>query len=399
MGYFTRIVGFLTGLLLVASSIQATDDKVKIGLITSLSGPLAVYGKQTQAGFEMGLEYATKGTMKVLGKEIEVITRDTQMKPDIGKQALTGLYLDEKVDIAVGPVSSSVAIAMLPVAEKLKKLLLVEGAVGSSITGKYWNRYVFRTSRNAYHDGIANAMARVKKGTHVMLLAQNYAYGKDLEEAYSLGVKNMGGIWHGAELLPFSTKNFTATANRMFQKMKHLKGEKLIYIAWAGSGDPVGKIMRMRPERYGIQVYAPGNILSALKAFKKLEGMEGATYYYYKIPKNPMNDWLVKEHMKRFQTPPDFFTAGGMAAASAIVKAFQEAGTTDTESLIKSMEGMKFDSPKGVMQFRKEDHQALQSMYHFVSRNFDGVDYGVPVLVKEFGIDDMDIPVKNQPNR
>ena len=78
-----------------------------------------------------------------------------------------------------------------------------------------------------------------------------------------------------------------------------------------------------------------------------------------------MNDWLVAEHQKRFNAPPDFFTAGGFAAASAVVAALQKAGSTDTEKLIAAMEGMTFDTPKGKMTFRKEDHQALQDMYHF----------------------------------
>ena len=83
------------------------------------------------------------------------------------------------------------------------------------------------------------------------------------------------------------------------------------------------------------------------------------------FPKNPMNDWLVAEHQKRFNAPPDFFTAGGFAAASAAVAALEKAGGTDTEKLIAAMEGMTFDTPKGQMTFRKEDHQALQVMYHF----------------------------------
>ena len=78
-----------------------------------------------------------------------------------------------------------------------------------------------------------------------------------------------------------------------------------------------------------------------------------------------MNDWLVAEHKKRFNAPPDFFTAGGMAAAMAVVDAVKKAKSTDTEKLIAAMEGMDFDTPKGKMTFRKEDHQALQSMYAF----------------------------------
>jgi branched-chain amino acid transport system substrate-binding protein len=78
-----------------------------------------------------------------------------------------------------------------------------------------------------------------------------------------------------------------------------------------------------------------------------------------------MNDWLVAEHEKRYGMPPDFFTCGGMAAAVAIVDAIKKAGGTDTEKLISAMEGMSFETPKGRMTFRKEDHQAMQDMFEF----------------------------------
>ena len=78
-----------------------------------------------------------------------------------------------------------------------------------------------------------------------------------------------------------------------------------------------------------------------------------------------MNDWLKAEYQKRYNAPPDFFVAGGFAAASAVETALQKAGSTDTEKLIAAMEGMSFDTPKGTMTFRKEDHQALQDMYHW----------------------------------
>lgn len=52
--------------------------------------------------------------------------------------------------------------------------------------------------------------------------------------------------------------------------------------------------------------------------------MEGATYYYYEIPQNPVNEWLVKTHFERFDSPPDFFTAGGMASGMAIVEAIKK---------------------------------------------------------------------------
>ena len=124
--------------------------------------------------------------------------------------------------------------------------------------------------------------------------------------------------------------------------------------------------------------------------------MEGATYYYHDIPQNDVNKWLVAEHQKRFNAPPDFFTAGGFAAAMAAVTAVQKAKSTDTEKLIAAMEGMEFDTPKGKMVFRKEDHQALQSMYHFKIKADPAVAWGIPELVRELKIEDMQVPIQNK---
>src|SRR5205085_6113102 len=111
-------------------------------------------------------------------------------------------------------------------------------------------------------------------------------------------------------------------------------------------------------------------------------------------PKNKVNDWLVAEHKKRFDSPPDFFTAGGMAAAMAVVEALKRAGSTDTEKLIATMEGMAFDTPKGRMAFRKEDHQAMQSMYHFKIKVDPHAAWAIPQLVREIKPAEMKVPIR-----
>ena len=104
----------------------------------------------------------------------------------------------------------------------------------------------------------------------------------------------------------------------------------------------------------------------------------------------------MTEHQKRFNAPPDFFTAGGFAAAMAAVTAVQKAKSTDTEKLIAAMEGMEFDTPKGKMIFRKEDHQALQSMYHFRVKVNPDLAWAENELVRELKIEDMTIPIRNK---
>ncbi len=382
--------------LMAASTLGASAEDIKIAHVYGKTGALEAYAKQSHTGLMMGLEYATDGTMEIDGRKIVVIEKDTQLKPDIAKGALAEAYGDDEVDVAVGPVSSGVALAMLPVAEEYEKILIVEPAVADSITGANWNRYIFRTSRNSSQDAIANAVALGQEGVSIATLAQDYAFGRDGVAAFKEALEGTGANLVFEEYAPTDTKDFTANAQRIFDALKDEPGRKFLFVIWAGGGNPISKIKAMEPERFGVEIATGGNILAAMKAYKDLPGMEGATYYYHEIPQNAVNDWLVAEHQKRFNSPPDFFTAGGMTAGLAIVEAIKKAGSTDTEDLIAAMEGMEFETPKGKMMFRPEDHQALQSMYHFKIKVDPDVEWGIPELVRELTIEDMNIPVRNQ---
>ena len=372
---------------------MAASGEIRIAHIYSKTGPLEAYGKQTQTGLMMGLEYATGGSMMVNGKKIVVLEKDDQGKPDLGKTLLAAAYGDDKVDLAVGPTASPVALAMLPVAEEYKKILLVEPAVADSITGDKWNKYIFRTGRNSSQDAIANAVALDKPGVNIVTMAQDSAFGKDGVKAFREALKHAKLVHE--EYLPPATTDFTAGGQRMIDKLKDLPGRKVIFIIWAG-GNPF-KIADMDLKRHGIEIATGGNILPAMTAYKQFPGMEGAAYYYFGIPKNPVNQALVAQHYKQFQSPPDFFTAGGFSAAMAIVTALKKTnGETATATLIKTMEGMSFDTPKGKMTFRKEDHQAMQSMYHFRIKVDPAFSWGVPELVREIKPEEMNVPIRNR---
>ena len=369
------------------------DKQIKIAHIYSKTGPLEAYGKQTATGFLMGLDYATGGTMAVAGKKIVVIEKDDQGKPDLGKSLLAAAYGDDKVDLAVGPTASPVALAMLPVAEEYKKILLVEPAVADSITGDKWNKYIFRTGRNSSQDAIANAVALDKAGVTLATLAQDSAFGRDGVKAFRESIKKAKLVHE--EFLPPATTDFTAGAQRLIDKLKDQPGRKVIFIIWAG-GNPF-KIADMDLKRYNIEIATGGNILPAMTAYKQFPGMEGAAYYYFGMPKNPVNDAMVAQHYKQFKSPPDFFTAGGFSAAMAVVTALKKSnGDASANTLIKTMEGMSFETPKGKMTFRKEDHQAMQSMYHFKIKVDPAFAWGVPELVHEIKAEEMNIPIRNK---
>jgi len=391
-------VAGLLGAGVLAAGPAAAQQPLKIALIYSKTGPLEAYARQTEAGFMLGLEYATKGTMMLDGRKIEVILKDDQFKPDMAKTALEQAYGDDKVDLAVGTTGSSGALAMLPIAEEYKKVLIVEPAVADQITGANWNRYIFRTARNSSQDALAAAATLKDENITIATLAQDNAFGKDgiasLKEAL-VAVGSKAKVVH-EEYTPAQTTDFTAPGQRLFDALKDKPGRKIIAVVWAGA-HPLPKLMDLKPERYKIEIAPGGNLLPVMAGWKQFPGLEGAIYYYWGFPKNPVNDWLVTEYKKKNNgAPPDFFVAGGMSAALAAVAAVKKAGGTDTEKLIAAMEGMSFETPKGTMTFRKEDHQALQVMYQWRMKQNPPDNYDLLDLVREIPADEMKLPIKNK---
>jgi branched-chain amino acid transport system substrate-binding protein len=384
----------ITCLLLCSTGLAGAAD-VKIALIAGKTGALEAYAKETETGFMMGLEYLTGGKMAINGRAIKVIVKDDQGKPDLGRTLLAEAYGDDKVDIAVGTTSSGSAIAMLPVAKEYKKVLVIEPAVADAITGDKWNRYIFRTARSSMQDAMA-AASTLKEGS-VGFLAQDYAFGRDAVAAGKQALAATGSkakVVH-EEYAPANTTDFTAPAQRLFDALKNQPQPRLLQIVWAGP-NPMNKLADMKPERYGVTLAPGGNILPILKTWKSFAGTQGTIYYYYAFPKNKMNDWFVSEYRKRHKTPPDMFTAGGFAAASAVYTALSKVPGAESEKLVAAMEGMDFDTPKGKMTFRKEDHQALQTMYHFRIKKEQKDEWDLLELVREIPVADMPLPVRNK---
>src|SRR5574337_694117 len=374
-----------------SAPVLAQTKEVRICHVHSMTGPLEAYGKQTQTGLMLGLNYATGGSMTVAGKKLVVIEKDDQGKPDLGKSLLAAGYSDDKCDLAVGPTSSAVALAMLPVAEEYKKILIVEPAVADSITGDKWNKYIFRTARNSSQDAISNAVVADVPGLSIGILAQDYAFGRDGVKAFKEALKK-AKIVH-EEYLPPATTDFTAGIQRLVDALNDRPGRKVISVVWAGAVTPFGALANAElKKRFGIEVASGRNILPAMVDYKRFPGMEGATYYYFGIPKNPVNEWLVANHYKKYHAPPDFFTCGGMSAAIAIVDALKKTnGDASAARLIPTMEGMSFETPKGKMTFRKEDHQAMQDMFHFRIKDDPAFAWGVPELVGVIKASQMEI--------
>ncbi len=378
----------------------ADAQPIVIVHIYGKSGPLAVYGNQLQRGLELGLDYATHGTGEVLGRKIRLEMFDDQGKAGRARALFQQELARPQVALAVGPVNSGNVLAVLPLAQQYRKIVMPEG-VADSITGKDFNPYVFRIARNSSQDAIAQALSLGGKGVCASVLAPDYAFGHDGAAAFKTALESVGGRLVSEVFLPGDTTDFTAGGERLINALKGTSGcsAKDIFVIWAGSANPFGGLQALNPQAAGIHITSGGNILQALALYKPVVGMQGAAYYYYKLPHNKVNDWLVAQHFKRYKSPPDFFTCQGFAEAQAIVEALRKAGSTSTPALIKVLSGMRFESPKGEIYIRPQDHQAMQDMYHFEvaldpAATFSG---GVTLkLVKVIHASQMQVPIENR---
>ncbi|RZI72903.1 MAG: ABC transporter permease [Variovorax sp.] len=377
-------------------AIAQTGD-IKVAMIAGKTGPFEAYAKQDELGFRMGLEYLTAGAMAIDGRKVQVIVKDDQLRPDLSKALLAEAYADDKVDIAIGAGGSSGTVAALPIAEEYRKILIVEPSSADSITGDKWNRYVFRVARTGTLDSTATVSA-FPGPINVAFLAQDNVFGRDNVGAYkeSFARLNPQAKMGHEEFVPQGTVDFTAPFQRIADAFKGMSGRKVLVIPWGGE-HPIRKLAAMRPDRFGIELSPGGSLLSVMQTWREFEGLEGGTYYHYTFPKNKANDWLVAEHMKRFKAPPDFFVCGGFAAASAIVTGIRKAKSTDTEKLIAAMEGMAFETPKGEMVFRKEDHQAMMPMFHFrMKKRAQQTEFDILDLVREIPASEINLPIRNK---
>src|SRR5437899_12914617 len=197
----------LTGLAVllgVAAAQAAGQEKIKSGVITTLSGPAAVLGQQSRDGLQLGIKDLGG---KMAGKDVEVVVVDDELKPDGAVTKAKGLLEREKVDFVVGPIFSNILQAIhRPVTEN-KPFLISPHAGPSSYAGKECSPFFYVTSyQNDQVHEILGKAAQDRCYKRVYVLVPNYQAGK--ASAAGLKVHSKGEI---------SEERYTQTGTLEFQ--------------------------------------------------------------------------------------------------------------------------------------------------------------------------------------
>jgi len=386
------------------------DVPIKIGLVQTLTGTFDIYGTQAVTGFKLGLEHATAGTMTVLDRRLEVIVHDDEMNPERAKRLATRLWEDDKVTLVVGATSEAASESIAALTSSLKKILVVEPGVappllrmrrpvlplaGQAAPATEDRRYVFRNGWTMQQEAMASALTIGKPGAIVAILAQDYPAGRREVAAYREALQNLGASVVHEEYEPANATDFTVPIRNIVRTLADGVGSRYLFVTWMGEHPPYPQLATAGLEQHGITVVTRASGLDALRRLSAagLRDALGTVPYFYDLPKNPSNAWLVEHHQRRFNKPPDTFTAGGFAAAMAVVAAIRKAGSTKTDDLLHAFEGLEFATPKGQMVLRADNHLALQTFYAVRFGLRPGVPWLAPSLVREVSPEETAPPV------
>lgn len=379
--FIVLLMAFLA--MFLSQQAMAAGEPIKIGVVTSRSGVFQEWGTEELRGLELGLEFATNGTNKVLDREIKLIIEDDTSKPDVGVQKAVKLLAETKVDILTGAISSAVAMAIQAKMGEYKKPYIISAASADQITGENFNRYTFRIGRSLRQGSLSGAKYIVDKiGKNIAILAADYAGGRSFAAAYKQDF-----IANGAKIVvelyaPLTTSDFTP----YLQKIKNSGADALMLFITGAN------FTTMLPKQIDeLRIYDKMKVatdFADIAFFKSLgmsgAGMVGTCMYYYELFDNPLNNWLVEKHQKKFNAPPELWAGHSFATGIALVAAIKKAGSVETEALIKALEGLEFYGPKSAtekMWIRPEDHQTMQGVPFVQLVKVEGRDYPVPKLL------------------
>lgn len=350
-------------LVLAVPATQARqDDTLRIGVLTDQSGALALYGFEQTQGFELGLDFATEGTLEVAGRPIEILVRDNASDIEQARNDARELVEQEGVEILVGTVSSTVTLGLIESAEQYDIILMAGPSATPAITGENFNENTFRVCRNSFQDANAVAAYGIETfGPNYIQLAPDNAFGTGSALAFDIAVAAFeGNPVQDTILVADDTADFTNALTEMQES-----GADFAYLTWAGAS---GQTLFEQVGTLGIR-----DTMGVLTGFNSNDVVElsysvgdvGLMVYHYTLPDNDVNTWLTNNHIERYDGDvPDLFTECGFATAQAIVAALEETGgDTFPENMVPALEGLTFDGPKGEYFIRPEDHQALVPMY------------------------------------
>ncbi|QAU33166.1 ABC transporter substrate-binding protein [Janthinobacterium sp. 17J80-10] len=343
---------------MASASAQVSNDVVKIGVLTDLSG---LYSDLSGQGSIIAAKMAIEDFGKtVLGKPIEIVTADSLNKADVAASKAREWIDQQNVDVLMDLVPTNVALAVMEVAQQKNKLAIVVGSASSTITNDKCNANSMHWMYDTYSSSVGTGKALVKRGADSwFFLTADYAFGKSLEKDVSDIVTGAGGKVLGSVKHPLNASDFSS-----FLLQAQNSKSKVIGLANAG-GDTVNAVKQAA--EFGIA--SRGQMVAPLLMFisdvhsiglNYAQGMYLTEGFYWDL--NDATRTWSKRFFSQHKRMPTMAQAGMYSAVMHYLKSVKAAGTDETAAVNKKMRELPISDvviPKGKV---REDGRVVHDM-------------------------------------
>ena len=359
---FTIVFTVVTMVVLSAPPATFAADTIKIGEVQTYS-KLTSFTFPYRNGWQLALEEINNAG-GVMGKKIEVISRDDAGEPGTAVTIAEELILKDKVVLIMGSFLSNVGLAMTDFAKRNKVLYVAAEPLSDAVVWAKGNRYTFRLRPSTYMQAAMLADEASKMpAKRWATIAPNYAYGKDAVASFKkvLKAKNPD-VEFVAEQWPAL---FKINAGAEIQALAAAKPEAIYNVTFASD---VAKFVREGKLRGFFNNVKVVSLLTGEPEYLdplKNEAPEGwlvTGYPWYDI-KTPAHTKFLEAYQKKFSDYPRTGSVVGYNVMYSVYHLLKKAETTDTEKMVDAMEGLTFDSIVGPIQYRKIDHQSTMGAY------------------------------------
>lgn len=386
------------------SDTPVTGDTIKVGLINPFSGPAASSGELFYISMAWVVhDINTQGGILVDGKKkkIQIIKGDTQVKPDIARKAIEKLILEDKVDVLVGTAGTHITLVAQMLAGAHKKVFVNNCSYSDLLLDeKNWNPYVFQVlAPNTTQWTLALVQYFTKRPEKKFyLLCQDYAYGHAYAETFKAALKRYRPEAQivGEDFFPLFLKDFAP----YLTKVKASGADVIITQAWSTDNENLLK----QSKQFGMKTPISSIYVDDPNPLKAIGGPAGVGNVLMQthIPaiNTPLNKkfnelwnkqwgkWAKPYDTELYKWPANFL---GSSANSIywLFDVIQRAGTTNSEKIIKTWEGDKYESIIGPLYMRPQDHLMLGDIFFselvFPNKWFDsGAGWGQVVTIPRF---------------
>lgn len=344
-------------LLFAAGPAMAQQKSVKIGFVSTFSGPVAVIGNDMRNAFELALDHMGR---KMGGLPVEVIYEDDTLKPEVGKQKSEKLIESDKVDFVAGYIWSNVLYASYKPVVESKTFLIVANAGETRLAGENCSPYIFSTSWTNDQNPTAVADYMNQKGVKsVYLIGPNYAAGKENLGGFKAAFK---GKILGEDYTTWPSQlDFSAE----LAKAKASKAEAVYMFYPGAAGVQFLNQYAQAGLKGSIPLYTTFSIdsLSLPRQKDAALGVISALQWSADLP-NDANKKFVGDFKKKYGTEPSFYAAQSYDAALLIASgvAGVKGKLSDKAALQKALEKADFKSVRGDFKFGP-NHYPTQNFY------------------------------------